>query len=1045
MDLQQLVVVLQHCISPQPAERTAAEQALNQHQWAKGHVVNLLRASVEESVDESIRQVAAISFKNSVKKGWEVSEEEAGVASRFDDEDKAIVRSHLLEAIIRAPSRIKVQLAECLKSIVYSDYPEKWPDLLPAVMQNLQTQDHARIHGALYCLRILARKYEFKDPDERGPLGEVINNVFPTMLQIFQAVLAEGNRTLEMAELLRLICKTFWSSTFMAIPPCLLQHDQFVGWMTCFHTLIVMPVPTEGMPVDVDQRPTWPWWKVKKWVLHITNRLFSRYSDPNVCKEGDEQAFATMLSRDCVPKFLEAILQLMASTLQGQWLSPRVINLTLHILTYCISRNETYKLLKPHMNQLLISVVFPIMCFDDYDAGLWQDDPQEYIRKGYDIMEEMYNPRTAAMNFLHEVCKVRGKLSLDFYMSHVVQCFDAYISACGGGIDCPVKEARQMDGALLSVGTLYDVLKKKKQYRGNLENMLMRYIHPVFQSRWGHLRAKACWVGGMYCGTTFKDPKNFQGLLTCVFACLQDRELPVRMDAVVAVRHFVDAMEDISPLKPILPQLLHQFFQLLNEVENEDLVMTLETIVEKFGDEIAPYAVGLCENLSVAFWKITGQEDNDDEDEDELDSSVLAAFGCLRAITTVLESMSSLTQLYPKLEEILFPLMYKMCSSDGQEIFEEIVEIISYFTYFSPKISPQLWMLWPRLHECVVEWAVDYFDNILVPIDNFINRDTETFLAKPEYLASTLDMATKVLTNDNVMETDMVPACKMLAIVLQNCQGRVDDQVGAYLDLALGRLRLTENKKLQSNCMEVVANALYYNPLLTMQQLAHKGALQYVFTSWFTMISKTSEKSGKMLYFKQINNKKICVLGLGALLQLPTDAVPPEVHAGMPQVFQGVVHLLVKLKEQMEAAEKEGDGEDDGEDDEDDQGAGGDADNDDADDDDADDDESEYLKKLAAKARAIRLGEQSDDSDDDFSIDDEVQTPIDDIDPFVTFSDMIASLQSNDQQKLGILTSSADDTVRAAVQMCMQFAEHRRVQIAKRKEQEAVASIAGAQ
>lgn len=39
-------------------------------------------------------------------------------------------------------------------------------------------------------------------------------------------------------------------------------------------------------------------------------------------------------------------------------------------------------------------------------------------------------------------------------------------------------------------------------------------------------------------------------------------------------------------------------------MENEDLVMTLETIVEKFGDEIAPYAVGLCQNLNVAFMKM---------------------------------------------------------------------------------------------------------------------------------------------------------------------------------------------------------------------------------------------------------------------------------------------------------------------------------------------------------------------------------------------------------------------------------------------------------
>lgn len=40
-----------------------------------------------------------------------------------------------------------------------------------------------------------------------------------------------------------------------------------------------------------------------------------------------------------------------------------------------------------------------------------------------------------------------------------------------------------------------------------------------------------------------------------------------------------------------------EFFKLMNEVENEDLVFTLETIVDKFGEEMAPFAFGLCQNL----------------------------------------------------------------------------------------------------------------------------------------------------------------------------------------------------------------------------------------------------------------------------------------------------------------------------------------------------------------------------------------------------------------------------------------------------------------
>ena len=40
------------------------------------------------------------------------------------------------------------------------------------------------------------------------------------------------------------------------------------------------------------------------------------------------------------------------------------------------------------------------------------------------------------------------------------------------------------------------------------------------------------------------------------------------------------------------------------QVESEDVVFTLETIVEKFGEEMAPFAVGLCQHLSQAFWRL---------------------------------------------------------------------------------------------------------------------------------------------------------------------------------------------------------------------------------------------------------------------------------------------------------------------------------------------------------------------------------------------------------------------------------------------------------
>ena len=51
-------------------------------------------------------------------------------------------------------------------------------------------QEETRLHGGLYALRILSRKYEFRDEDDRAPLNTIVNSAFPVLLHIFQQMLA---------------------------------------------------------------------------------------------------------------------------------------------------------------------------------------------------------------------------------------------------------------------------------------------------------------------------------------------------------------------------------------------------------------------------------------------------------------------------------------------------------------------------------------------------------------------------------------------------------------------------------------------------------------------------------------------------------------------------------------------------------------------------------------------------------------------------------------------------------------------------------------
>nr|KJB37956.1 hypothetical protein B456_006G228100 [Gossypium raimondii] len=1063
MDLPSLVVVLQAALNPNPAERKAAEQSLNQFQYTPQHLVRLLQIIVDNNCDMAVRQVASIHFKNFIAKNW--APLDPNEQQKILQSDKDMVRDHILVFVTQVPPLLRVQLGECLKTIIHADYPEQWPRLLDWVKHNLQDQ---QVYGALFVLRILARKYEFKSEEERTPVHRIVEETFPHLLNIFNRLVQIDKPALEVADLIKLICKIFWSSIYLEIPKQLLDPNLFNAWMMPFLNVLERPVPLEGQPVDPELRKSWGWWKVKKWTVHILNRLYTRFGDLKL-RNPENRAFAQMFQKNYAGKILECHLNLLGVIRVGGYLPDRVTNLILQYLGSSISKNSMYTLLQPQIDVLLFEIVFPLMCFNDNDQKLWEEDPHEYVRKGYDIIEDLYSPRTASMDFVCELVRKRGKENLQKFIQFIVEIFKRYDEA-------PVeyKPYRQKDGALLAVGALCDKLKQTEPYKSELEHMLMQHVFPEFRSPVGHLRAKAAWVAGQYARINFSDQNNFRLALHSVVSGLCDPELPVRVDSVFALRSFVEACRDLNEIRPILPQLLDEIFKLMNEVENEDLVFTLETIVDKFGEEMAPFALGLCQNLAAAFWRCMNTSEADDEADDP---GALAAVGCLRAISTILESVSRLPQLFVQIEPTLLPIMRRMLTTDGQEVFEEVLEIVSYMTFFSPTISLEMWSLWPLMIEALADWAIDFFPNILVPLDNYISRGTAHFLTckEPDYQQSLWNMISSVMADKNLEDNDIEPAPKLIEVVFQNCRGQVDHWVEPYLRITLDRLRRTEKSRLKCLLVQVIANSVYYNAVLTLSILNKLCVTTEVFNLWFHLLQQV-KKSGLLANFKREHDKKVCCLGLTSLLALPGEQFPGE---ALERVFKATLDLLVAYKGQITVAANEEEVEDDDmdgfqTDDEDDANASDKEMGVDAEDEDEAD--NIRLQKLAAQAKAFHPTDDDDsDSDDDFSDDEELLSPIDEVDPFVFFVDTVKgkmfylafsvcfmfifyflfcmalseratfsllALQASDPIRFQNLTQTLDFHFQALANSVAQHAEQRRAEIEKEKMEKASATAA---
>lgn len=59
-------------------------------------------------------------------------------------------------------------------------------------------------------------------------------------------------------------------------------------------------------------------------------------------------------------------------------------------------------------------------------------------------------------------------------------------------------------------------------------------------------------------------------------------------------------------------------------------------------------------------------------EDDSEDPGALAAVGCLRAISTILESVSRLPNLFVHIEPTMLPIMRRMLTTDGQGIYASL-------------------------------------------------------------------------------------------------------------------------------------------------------------------------------------------------------------------------------------------------------------------------------------------------------------------------------------------------------------------------------------
>jgi exportin-2 (importin alpha re-exporter) len=230
MDTAALAAVFAQTTSADPLPRKAAEEFLQRAAVQPGFGLALLQLAAAPGVEEHVRQAAAVAFKNHIKFQWAPPEADSGAVQppAIGAPEKEQIKVAIVGVMLSQPPRIQSQLGEALALMAATDFPDRWPLLLPELLAKLSTPDAALVNGILAACDTIFRR--FRDQYKTVELVKDIKYVLGTFVDPLLALLkATGTRLAgpecgapETARALLTtvlhICRIFFSLNYQELP-----------------------------------------------------------------------------------------------------------------------------------------------------------------------------------------------------------------------------------------------------------------------------------------------------------------------------------------------------------------------------------------------------------------------------------------------------------------------------------------------------------------------------------------------------------------------------------------------------------------------------------------------------------------------------------------------------------------------------------------------------------------------------------------------------------------------------------------------------------
>jgi len=440
--LAELSSYLEKTLSPDPTIRRPAEKYLQQIESQENFGPLLLCLLNREDLAIHLRVVASVTFKNFVKRHWRLIEEN-DFADKISAADRQSVKASIIELMLTSPEQIQRQLSDSISLISVEDFPDKWPDLLTGLVERMKSGNFHVINGVLRTAHSIFKRYrhEFQSNELWKEIKYVLGVFAHPVTELFQTLMGMIEKNANDAAGLKLIfssltltCKIFRSLNAQDFPEEF--EDTMEIWMTHFLSLLTYDNPLLHSTTDeaglLEQ--------VKSQICDNISLFAQNYGEN----------FA-----DYLPKFVTAVWNLLI-TIGLEQKYDLLVSYSIQFITAVVQRPQYRELFENEdsLKSICEKIVIPNLFLREVDIEIFEDNPEEYIRK--DIERSDVDTRRRAASDLVQALSTQ-------FEKQVVAIFSAYVSTLLQESATDVKKNwRQKDVALFLVTTLASKGQTKK-------------------------------------------------------------------------------------------------------------------------------------------------------------------------------------------------------------------------------------------------------------------------------------------------------------------------------------------------------------------------------------------------------------------------------------------------------------------------------------------------------------------------------------------------------------------------------------------------------